>query len=104
MLKHLPNLLTLLRLILAPVVAWAVWQAYAMPAEAAASNPQNFDAELSGAQAWALLAAGLFVFAALTDLFDGMAARALGVDSRFGRLLDPVADKALVGLPLIAVS
>ena len=35
-----------------------------MPVEAAASNPQNFDAELSGAQGWALLAAGLFVFAA----------------------------------------
>lgn len=104
MLKHLPNALTLLRLILAPVVAWAVWQAYAMPVEAAVSDPQNFDAELSGAQTWALLAAGLFVFAALTDLFDGMAARALGADSKLGRLIDPIADKALVGLPLIAIS
>ena len=102
--KHLPNALTLMRLILAPVVAWAVWQAYAMPIEAAVSNPQNFDAELSGAQGWALLAAGLFVFAALTDLFDGMAARALGVESKFGRMIDPIADKALVGLPLIAIS
>jgi len=102
--KHLPNALTLMRLILAPVVAWAVWQAYAMPVEAAVSNPQNFDAELSGAQGWALLAAGLFVFAALTDLFDGMAARALGVESKFGRMIDPIADKALVGLPLIAIS
>jgi CDP-diacylglycerol--glycerol-3-phosphate 3-phosphatidyltransferase len=104
MLKHLPNALTLLRLVLAPVVAWAVWQAYAIPAEAAASNPQNFDAELSGAQGWALLAAGLFVFAALTDLFDGMVARALGIDSKFGRMIDPIADKALVGLPLVAIS
>lgn len=104
MLKHLPNALTLLRLILAPLVAWAVWQAYAMPVEAASRNPQNLDAELSGAQGWALLAAGLFVFAALTDLFDGIAARALGADSKFGRLIDPIADKALVGLPLIAIS
>jgi CDP-diacylglycerol--glycerol-3-phosphate 3-phosphatidyltransferase len=104
MLKHLPNVLTLMRLVLAPVVAWAVWQAYAIPVEAATNAPQNFDAELFGAQDWALLAAGLFVFAALTDLFDGMAARALGVESKFGRMIDPVADKALVGLPLIAIS
>jgi CDP-diacylglycerol--glycerol-3-phosphate 3-phosphatidyltransferase len=104
MLKHLPNVLTLLRLILAPVVAWAVWQAYAAPVEAAAVAPENFDAELSGAQAWAVAAAALFVFAALTDYFDGIAARALRVDSKFGRMLDPIADKALVGLPLIAIS
>lgn len=103
MLKHLPNALTLLRLILAPVVAWAVWQAYVTPTEAT-QTPGQFDAEMSGAQMWAVLAAGLFVFAALTDLFDGMAARALNVDSKFGRMLDPIADKALVGLPLIAIS
>jgi CDP-diacylglycerol--glycerol-3-phosphate 3-phosphatidyltransferase len=104
MLKHLPNLLTLLRLILAPVVAWAVWQAYAMPVEAASATPENFDAELAGAQIWAVAAAILFVFAALTDYLDGIAARALKVDSKFGRMLDPIADKALVGLPLIAIS
>ncbi len=104
MLKHLPNALTLVRLILAPVVAWAVWQAYAMPNQAALAAAENFDAELSGAQTWALTAAALFVFAALTDLFDGWAARALKADSKFGRLIDPIADKALVGLPLIAIS
>ncbi|MDZ4761987.1 MAG: CDP-alcohol phosphatidyltransferase family protein [Alphaproteobacteria bacterium] len=103
MLKHLPNALTLLRLILSPVVAWAVWQAYAIPSVAAA-DPDTYAYEISGAQAWAVAAAVLFVFAALTDLFDGMAARALRVDSRFGRMLDPIADKALVGLPLIAIS
>src|SRR5262249_6857270 len=31
MLKHLPNALTLARLILAPIIGFAVWQAYAMP-------------------------------------------------------------------------
>lgn len=103
MLKHLPNFLTLLRLILAPVVAWAVWQAYNSPL-AATETPSAFDAEMSGAEMWALVAAFLFVFAALTDLFDGMAARALKVDSKFGRMLDPIADKALVGLPLIAIA
>lgn len=90
MLKQLPNALTLLRLILAPVIAWVVWQANAGPA---ASN-----------QEWAMWAAALFIVAALTDLFDGMAARAFDAHSKFGRLIDPIADKALVGLPLIAIS
>ncbi len=89
--KHLPNALTLLRLILAPVVAFAVWQAYS-------------EAEQSASQDWALAAAILFVLAALTDLFDGMAARAFNAHSKFGRIIDPIADKALVGLPLIALS
>jgi CDP-diacylglycerol--glycerol-3-phosphate 3-phosphatidyltransferase len=104
MLKHLPNALTTLRLLLAPLVAWAVWEAYALPAQAVASAPESFNGELSGAQIWSLLAAGLFVLAAFTDLFDGMAARALNADSKIGRILDPIADKALVGLPLIALS
>jgi CDP-diacylglycerol--glycerol-3-phosphate 3-phosphatidyltransferase len=104
MLRQLPNALTVLRLVLAPIVAWAVWQAYVVPDEAALASPRNFDAELSGAQSWALAAAVLFILAALTDLFDGWAARALQADSKFGRLIDPIADKALVGLPLIAIS
>ena len=87
MLKHLPNGLTLLRLILAPFVAWAVWESYAEP-----TGP------------WAIIAAALFIAAALTDLLDGMAARMLRAESKFGRVIDPIADKALVGLPLIALS
>lgn len=87
MLKHLPNALTLLRLVLAPVVAWAIWQDYADP---------------DGA--WAIIAAALFIVAALTDLFDGMAARAFNAHSKFGRVIDPIADKALVGLPLIMIA
>ncbi|MDP3492229.1 MAG: CDP-alcohol phosphatidyltransferase family protein [Hyphomonadaceae bacterium] len=89
MLKHLPNALTLLRLMLAPLIAWAVWQANVLNA---------------GSQDWAMWAAALFIIAALTDLFDGMAARAFNAHSKFGRLIDPIADKALVGLPLIAIS
>jgi cardiolipin synthase (CMP-forming) len=85
MLKQVPNALTVARLALAPVVAYAIWRAFA-------------DA------GWGPIALGLFVVAALTDLFDGMAARALDAHSRFGRVIDPIADKALVGLPLIAIS
>lgn len=87
MLKHLPNALTLLRLVLAPVIAWAVWSS-----------------QLGDDKGWTIAAAILFVIAALTDLFDGMAARAFNAESKFGRIIDPIADKALVGLPLIALS
>jgi cardiolipin synthase (CMP-forming) len=89
LIKHLPNTLTFARLILAPVIAWAVWQAYL---------GQEYT------QLWSILAAVLFIAAALTDLFDGMIARAFDAHSKFGRLIDPIADKALVGLPLIALT
>lgn len=101
--NQLPNALTLARLILAPIVAFAVWRGYSIPFEAAAT-PEEFAAASQAALGWSALGAVLFVVAALTDLFDGMAARALKVDSKFGRMLDPIADKALVGLPLIAIS
>lgn len=90
MLKQIPNALTLARLVLAPVTAWAIWEAYNSTDDAA--------------QSWTIWAAVLFIVAALTDLFDGMAARAFDAHSKFGRLIDPIADKALVGLPLIALS
>lgn len=90
MLKHLPNALTLLRLVLTPFIAWAVWLTW--------DGPSRYS------EAASILAAGLFVLAALTDLFDGMAARAFNAHSKFGRLIDPIADKLLVGLPLIVLS
>jgi CDP-diacylglycerol--glycerol-3-phosphate 3-phosphatidyltransferase len=80
MLKHLPNVLTLARLVLAPVIAYALWRG------------------------WAVEAAVMFIIAALTDLFDGMAARAFNAHSRFGRIIDPIADKALVILPLVVIA
>ena len=92
MLKHVPNALTILRLVLAPVIAVSVWLAYAVPSDAAQTP------------LWPMLALGLFVLAALTDLVDGMAARAFNAESKFGRIIDPIADKALVGLPLLALA
>ncbi len=47
---------------------------------------------------WAALA--LFVVAALTDYLDGYLARAWGQESAFGRMLDPIADKAMVVVAL----
>lgn len=97
----IPNLLTLLRLILAPIVAYALWRALSLPdanpaLDLATQGPSEGD--------WAILAAGLFTFAAITDLLDGWAARALDAGSKLGRILDPIADKALVGLPLIVLT
>ncbi|MEM6627757.1 MAG: CDP-diacylglycerol--glycerol-3-phosphate 3-phosphatidyltransferase [Pseudomonadota bacterium] len=110
MIKQIPNLLTLTRFVLAPIVAYALWRGYWTPLipptgpEMAEMSAQAFRAAEEAGRNWTKLAAGLFVFAALTDLFDGWAARALDADSKFGRVLDPIADKALVGLPLIALT
>ena len=67
----LPNALSLLRLILAPVVVWLV---------------------LSGSIAALGLALVLMVIAELTDFFDGYLARALRQESEIGRLIDPDCD------------
>lgn len=99
MLKQLPNALTLTRLILAPVVAWYFLEGVAtayIPAQDVTRQFEYIAFNLT-------VAAFLFIVAALTDLFDGMIARALDAQSKFGRLIDPIADKAIVGLPLIAI-
>lgn len=97
--KHLPNALTLLRLVLAPVVAWFFLEGSSVamiPAQDVTRHAELVAYNLT-------LAAVLFIAAALTDLFDGMIARAFDAHSKFGRLIDPIADKAIVGLPLIAI-
>lgn len=48
---------------------------------------------------WAAL--GVFVFAGITDFFDGYLARAWQQQSALGRMLDPIADKLLVGAALL---
>jgi len=49
------------------------------------------------------IAAAIFIAAALTDYLDGSLARSLGQESAFGRMLDPVADKATVMISLAIV-
>ncbi|MBI1362813.1 MAG: CDP-diacylglycerol--glycerol-3-phosphate 3-phosphatidyltransferase [Proteobacteria bacterium] len=73
--QNLPNILTLLRIAVIPLFVGAFY--------------------LGGTLA-AWVAFGLFVTAAVTDYFDGMLARKLGVTSPFGACLDPIADKLLV--------
>ena len=80
---NIPNILTLMRVLLIPVL---VLLAY-LPA-----FPW---------QHW--VTAGVFVLAAVTDWFDGYLARALNQTSAFGRFLDPVADKLMVAAALLVL-
>ncbi|HQV22600.1 MAG TPA: CDP-diacylglycerol--glycerol-3-phosphate 3-phosphatidyltransferase, partial [Agitococcus sp.] len=78
---NIPNILTLMRVVLIPVI---VLLAY-LPA----FKWQNW------------LIASIFLLAAITDWFDGYLARALNQTSAFGRFLDPVADKLMVAAALV---
>ena len=90
-LAQLPNALTLIRIILAPLAAGCLWVGF---------NQANRGGEAAEPLFW--LAGALFLTAALTDYFDGVLARRWNVQSQFGVILDPVADKLLVGLMLLA--
>lgn len=79
---NLPNLLTISRIVVIPVIflsiyIHAVW--------------------------WSVIAAVLFIMAAITDYFDGYLARSRNETSAFGRLLDPIADKLLVLSALLII-
>jgi len=82
MLKLIPNILTFGRLVL--TVIFLIMILSSPPPEA-----ENRAAFLD-------VAFALFVVASLTDLVDGIVARKLNVVSKFGRMIDPLADKALV--------
>ncbi|MEM9583258.1 MAG: CDP-diacylglycerol--glycerol-3-phosphate 3-phosphatidyltransferase [Pseudomonadota bacterium] len=81
---NIPNILTLLRLVAAPGVA-VMFLYFARP----------------WADWFALI---LFVFAALTDYVDGYLARAWKQESKFGAMLDPIADKAMVIIALLVIT
>lgn len=53
---------------------------------------------------WRFTATALFALAAITDRFDGQLARKYGLVTDFGKLADPIADKALIGSALIGLS
>lgn len=102
MLKHIPNALTLARLILAPMIAWSFLEGCAAGITGIGNG--EFEVMAREIATYFATAAVLFVIAAITDLFDGMAARAFNAHSKLGRIIDPIADKALVGLPLLVVA
>ena len=75
-----PNLFTMLRIVLVPVLVIA------------------FYFPLNGGHS---IAAAIFVLAAISDWLDGYLARRMQLSSRFGAFLDPVADKILVAIALV---
>jgi len=79
---NVANLLTALRLVLVPVIVWLLLR----------------DGD------WRVLAFVLFLVASVTDLIDGELARRRGLVTDFGKIADPIADKALTGSALISLS
>ncbi|MFR9751791.1 CDP-diacylglycerol--glycerol-3-phosphate 3-phosphatidyltransferase [Nocardia sp. 004] len=53
---------------------------------------------------WRIAAVSLFALASITDRFDGQLARKYGLVTDFGKLADPIADKALIGSAVIGLS
>lgn len=80
---NIPNVLTIIRI-------WAI--------------PAIVLTFLSHSAFWAWVGVALFIIAAVTDYMDGYLARHLNQLSRFGRVLDPIADKLLVGAVLLMLA
>jgi cardiolipin synthase len=68
----IPNLITLGRILLVPIIVWAI------------------------AAGEMMLAFGLFLAAGISDAVDGFLAKRFGMTSELGAYLDPLADKALI--------
>lgn len=83
---NVPNTITVVRIILAPVFVWLLLA----------------DGGADGALRWA--AAVLFILAISTDGIDGAIARKHNLVTDLGKLLDPIADKVLTGAALVALS
>ncbi len=85
MLKLIPNILTFGRLVLTIIFLSMILYSPPRYAQGELPFPDFLD-----------IAFILFVIAGLTDMIDGAVARKLNVTSKFGRMVDPLADKALV--------
>lgn len=83
---QLPNAITIVRILCAPVFLWLLLA----------------DAGAGGGLRWA--AAVLFIVAIATDGVDGYIARRYRIVSDLGKLLDPIADKALTGVAFVGLS
>ncbi|AGM04853.1 CDP-diacylglycerol--glycerol-3-phosphate 3-phosphatidyltransferase [Amycolatopsis keratiniphila] len=83
---NLANLLTMSRLVLVPLFVMALF---------AGDGEDTF---------WRAIATALFAIASFTDQVDGWVARKYGLITDFGKIADPIADKALIGAALIGLS
>jgi CDP-diacylglycerol--glycerol-3-phosphate 3-phosphatidyltransferase len=82
-LVNIANVLTVVRIFLVPVFVVCL---------------------VAGGMAWRLAALAVFCVASLTDLVDGKLARSRGLVTDFGKIADPIADKALTGAALITLT
>ncbi|SDK65964.1 CDP-diacylglycerol--glycerol-3-phosphate 3-phosphatidyltransferase [Arthrobacter sp. ov407] len=87
---NLPNVLTMLRIVLVPFFVWF------LILDAPGLQAQN------GVWRWA--AAAVFAVAIYTDKLDGDIARSRGLVTDFGKIADPIADKLLIGSALVMLS
>jgi CDP-diacylglycerol--glycerol-3-phosphate 3-phosphatidyltransferase len=85
-LGNIANIITVVRILLAPLFVWLVL--------------------LDGGEhgLWRFIAAGLFIAAIATDGLDGALARKRNLVTNSGIILDPIADKILIGGALIALA
>lgn len=79
--KNIPNYLTIVRILVIPIIVLSFY--------------------LENSKLAHQLGAILFIFASITDFFDGYIARRFNIVSNFGEFFDPIADKLLVGCVLI---
>ncbi len=83
---NVANIITVVRIFMAPVFIWLLL------ADGGEFGYLRY------------IAAGLFVVAVVTDTVDGILARRQNLVTNFGKILDPIADKVLIGGGLVALS
>lgn len=83
---NVANALTLLRILLVPVFAVVLFT------------------DGGHHTGWRVAACGVFAFASITDRIDGELARRRHLVTELGKLADPIADKALIGMALVGLS
>ena len=83
---NVPNALTVLRILMVPVFGWLLL------------TGGGHNAEMR----WAALV--VFILAMITDSLDGYIARSRNLITDFGKIADPIADKALTGMAFIGLS
>ena len=83
---NVPNILTSIRILAIPLFAWLVLR----------SEGQHMS--------WMLWSLGCFVALMITDKLDGDIARAKNLVTDFGKIADPIADKALISTALICLN
>ena len=83
---NVPNALTTLRILLVPVFGWALLQ------------------DGGDSSTWRWVAFAIFAVAMVTDKIDGDLARKYNLITDFGKIADPIADKAITGMAFIGLS